>query len=241
MEKKAQFYETKEALESIAHRLEISHHEDMQDWAYEVADPKLIHKYHCIYDSLITKEEKFVMMQIMMQATNDLIEDKCDNDGWIELEKRLIWDYEIHKFLINYWSCLDSESSSHWWGITPLIRNLFSKQIKRKKILFICTVNRMRSATAHEIYKNDLRFAVKSAGTDVSANTPITIELLNWADTIIVMEKHHRNYIRKLDPDTYQNKKIVCLYIPDEYDYMQTELIIILRQKVESFLKRGLV
>ena len=113
--------------------------------------------------------------------------------------------------------------------------------MKKKKLLFVCTVNRMRSATAHKIYENDERFDVKSAGTDKTATTILNDEILNWADSIIVMEKHHRNYIRKYFPEIYKNKKIVCLYIPDDYDYMQSELVGILKHKVEDVYKRGLV
>ena len=109
------------------------------------------------------------------------------------------------------------------------------------KILFVCTVNRMRSATAHQIFENDIRMEVKSAGTDKTANTVLSIELLNWADSIIVMEKHHRNFIRKNFPTIYNSKKIVCLYIPDDYDFMQTELIEILKYKMDGVFKRGLV
>jgi predicted protein tyrosine phosphatase len=109
------------------------------------------------------------------------------------------------------------------------------------KILFVCTVNRMRSATAHKIYENDDRFEIKSAGTDRTANTVLTIEMLNWADSIVVMEKHHRNHIRKHFPEIYKNKRIVSLYIPDDYDYMQTELIGILKDKVEDVYRRKLI
>jgi predicted protein tyrosine phosphatase len=112
---------------------------------------------------------------------------------------------------------------------------------KKLKILFVCTVNRLRSATAHKIYEKYPRFEVKSAGTGPRAKTVISPDLLNWADSIIVMEKHHRNYIRQRFPDIYKNKKIVCLYIPDEYDYLQKELIFILREKVENIYKRGLI
>ncbi len=99
----------------------------------------------------------------------------------------------------------------------------------------------MRSATAHKIYENDERLEVKSAGTDVTANMVINEELLNWADAVIVMEKHHRNFIRREFPGIYDSKKIVCLYIPDDYDFMQEELITILRDKFESVYRRGLV
>ena len=111
----------------------------------------------------------------------------------------------------------------------------------KKKILFVCTVNRMRSATAHEVYKDDERFIIDSAGTDQGAKNIITEENLGWADAIVVMEKHHRNAIRKQFPHIYQSKKIVCLYIPDEYDFMQSELIAILKTKIESVYNRGLL
>ncbi len=99
----------------------------------------------------------------------------------------------------------------------------------------------MRSITAQEIYKNDSRFEVKSAGTDSGAATVLTKDLLEWADSVLVMEKHHRNTIRKLFPEIYKSKKIVCLYIPDEYDYMQPELIQVIKYKFEDVYNRGLI
>ena len=115
------------------------------------------------------------------------------------------------------------------------------KNNHRRKILFVCTVNRMRSATAHKNYESDQRCDIQSAGTDKTANTVLTLELLSWADSIVVMETHHRNHIRKYYPEIYKNKKIVCLYIPDEYDYMQTELIGILKYKIEDVYNRNLI
>ena len=74
----------------------------------------------------------------------------------------------------------------------------------KKKTLFVCTINRMRSTTAHEIFKNDTQFEVDSAGTDSGASKVLTQELLDLADSIVVMEKHHRNDIRNRFPDTYK-------------------------------------
>lgn len=99
----------------------------------------------------------------------------------------------------------------------------------------------MRSATAQQIFEGDERFEVKSAGTDKTANTVLSEELLHWADSIAVMERHHRNYIRKHFPDIYKNKKVVCLYIPDDYDYMQEELITELKTKVADAYNRKLI
>lgn len=99
----------------------------------------------------------------------------------------------------------------------------------------------MRSLTAHKIYEEDKRFDVKSAGTDQSANTVITSDLLNWADGIVVMEKRHRNFIRQKFPEIYKHKKIVCLYIPDDYEFMQIDLVHLLKEKVEDIYFRRLI
>lgn len=99
----------------------------------------------------------------------------------------------------------------------------------------------MRSATAHKIYEEDPRFEVDSAGTDIRAATPLEDWHLEWADAIVVMEKHHRNTIRSRFPQWYEKKPIVCLYIEDIYDFMQPELIAILREKFEDVYRRGLL
>jgi len=112
---------------------------------------------------------------------------------------------------------------------------------ERKKILFICTVNRMRSATAEKIYEDDVRFEVQSAGTHPSANQVLDEYLMEWADAIVVMEKAHRNFIRAKFPTYYATKKIVCLYIPDEYRYMDEGLIALLKSKFEGVYQRGLL
>lgn len=114
-------------------------------------------------------------------------------------------------------------------------------QEKKLKILFVCTINRMRSATAHKIFETDLRFEVKSAGTDKSATTVLSPDLLDWADAIAVMEKSHRNFIRSKYPFYYNTKRIVCLYIPDDFEFMQPDLISILRDRIEDVFKKGLL
>jgi predicted protein tyrosine phosphatase len=111
----------------------------------------------------------------------------------------------------------------------------------KRKVLFVCTINRMRSATAHAIFQHDDRFEVKSAGTSPDASTVLTYDLLEWADVVLVMEKSHRNFIRAKFPKIYESKRIVCLYIPDEYEYMQPELITVLKHRVEDVHKKGLL
>ena len=109
------------------------------------------------------------------------------------------------------------------------------------KVLFVCTVNRARSATAHKIFESDPRFEVDSAGTDPSASTVLEPEQLVWADAVLVMEKSHRDFIRHKYPQYYDKKKMVCLYIPDDFDFMQPELVDLLIEKVGDVYKRGLL
>ena len=92
----------------------------------------------------------------------------------------------------------------------------------------------MRSLTADQIYSEDERFNVDSAGTELTANVRIEEYHLEWADYIIVMEKEHRNKIRNRFPEYYPKKSIICLYIPDNYDYMEQSLIDLLTVKFEQ-------
>lgn len=75
-----------------------------------------------------------------------------------------------------------------------------------------------------------------SAGCRTDAIVLVTRYLLEWADVIFVMEKTQRNVIHKRFEDIYQRKRIVCLYIPDEYDYMDPELVRLLVERVEPHL-----
>ena len=89
--------------------------------------------------------------------------------------------------------------------------------MKKQKILFVCTQNRLRSPTAEAVFRENPTLEVKSAGVDNDASVPVNLELLEWADIIFVVEKRQRNIIHKKFKDIYRNKRIVCLYIPDDY------------------------
>ena len=54
----------------------------------------------------------------------------------------------------------------------------------RERILFICTANVDRSRTAEDLYRDDPRYDVLSAGLAPFAATPMSRELLQWARSI---------------------------------------------------------
>ena len=103
-------------------------------------------------------------------------------------------------------------------------------------ILFVCSRNQWRSPTAETIYKNYNGLAVKSAGTEPSARIRVTTKIIDWADIIFVMEKRHKQRITENFGNTILGKKIIVLDIPDDYQYMNEELIDSIKRSVEPYL-----
>jgi predicted protein tyrosine phosphatase len=103
-------------------------------------------------------------------------------------------------------------------------------------ILFVCSRNIWRSATAEAIYKNRQDISVKSAGTEPSAKTRVTSSHILWADIIFVMEKKHRQRLAEKFPGEMADKTVVILDIEDEYPYMDEELIDMIRVSVDPYL-----
>lgn len=231
---------TKKAIDELAIALHLPNDTAIQNWSYTQGNPADIEKYISHYNLTNDDDQKFVLMELILQAAEDQNTEDLLLHYWERVQPILATNFELHAYTIHYWACVDYKNLDKYWKITPLMRQLWATKHKLK-LLFVCTINRMRSATAHTIYESDQRFEVKSAGTDPSATVVLSLDILNWADSIVVMEKHHRNFIRNRFSEIYKNKKIVCLYIPDEYDYMQTELIALLKGKVEDVYRRKLI
>lgn len=106
-----------------------------------------------------------------------------------------------------------------------------------KKVLFVCSQNRLRSPTAENVFRSYKGILVKSAGLDPHAKIHLTADMIEWSDIIFTMEKSHLEKIEKTYSHKLKGKKIICLNIPDDYDFMQSELIYILKEKVPGYLK----
>ena len=101
------------------------------------------------------------------------------------------------------------------------------------KILVVCSHNKWRSPTAEAIYRHDNRFVVRSAGLSKSSPHYLSIKDLEWADLLLYMEKEHFEKIKEIYA-SITFPKSVNLDIPDEYTYMQPELVDILTDKIEE-------
>jgi predicted protein tyrosine phosphatase len=105
----------------------------------------------------------------------------------------------------------------------------------RTKVLFVCSRNRRRSLTAEIIFKDVTAWEVRSAGTEEGARIKVTAGHVGWADVIVVMEKRHKERLRQKFPDAFGGKPCVCLFIRDDYEFMDAALIAILRERMEEY------
>ncbi|MBO6523162.1 MAG: hypothetical protein JJ971_04990 [Balneolaceae bacterium] len=105
-----------------------------------------------------------------------------------------------------------------------------------KNVLFICSQNKLRSPTAEQVYSKRSDINVLSAGLNNDAENKVSGELLEWAETIFVMEKAHLNRLRKNFGTYLNSQKIICLDIPDIYEYMEPALVDTLAFKLRRYL-----
>ncbi|MEX2976668.1 low molecular weight protein tyrosine phosphatase family protein [Serratia fonticola] len=103
-------------------------------------------------------------------------------------------------------------------------------------VLFVCSRNQWRSPTAERIWHRTPGLTARSAGTSRNAIKTVTPELLLWADMIFVMEQKHKNRLVAEYRRLLEHKPLHVLDIPDDYQYMDPELITLLEQSTEPFL-----
>ena len=105
-----------------------------------------------------------------------------------------------------------------------------------QKLLFVCSQNRLRSLTAEKLFEGFPGYQVRSVGTQPEARIVITEGHIGWADMVFVMEKSHLNRIRRKFPEALQGKRVIVLHIPDDYAFMQPELLDELRGKLGLYV-----
>src|SRR5215831_17882344 len=105
-----------------------------------------------------------------------------------------------------------------------------------RRILFVCSQNKLRSRTAETVYSGHPGIEVDSAGLNHDAVVPLSPEQVEWADLILVMEKRHRDKLSKKFQKYLSGKRIVVLGIPDEYEYMEPELVELIKSRCARFI-----
>lgn len=119
-----------------------------------------------------------------------------------------------------------------------MVSNLAQIKIREVNLLFVCSRNRWRSATAEAIYRNSVSHKVKSGGTEPSAVVKVSAKNISWSDIIFVMEKKHKLRLEEKFTEEIRNKTIVVLNIDDDYEYMDAELVEMIKTSVEPYLTK---
>ena len=110
---------------------------------------------------------------------------------------------------------------------------------EKLNLLFVCSRNQWRSPTAERVFRDSGRFNVRSGGTSSSARKRVSERDVEWADVILVMESEHREALRERFGLRARRARILVLGIPDEYQFMEPELVEQLRARVDALLGPG--
>lgn len=108
--------------------------------------------------------------------------------------------------------------------------------VRNTNILFLCSRNRRRSPTAERVFADREGIETDSAGLALDADVRLSLDQLHWADLVVVMEKKHRSALVRQFGRHVAQTRVVCLDIPDRYDYMDTELIEQLERKMARYV-----
>ena len=104
-------------------------------------------------------------------------------------------------------------------------------------VLFICSQNQWRSPTAERVWARVPGVNARSAGTARSARRTVTVRDIRWADLILVMEDKHASRLRADFRDEMRYKAIHVLDIPDDYRFMEPELVELVREKAAGVIE----
>ena len=103
-------------------------------------------------------------------------------------------------------------------------------------LLFVCSMNQWRSPTGEALYRNVDGVSVRSARSSKSAKRRVSHKDINWADMILVMEQKHKSRLMSEYRQDLKYKTIHVLDIPDDYRFMDEDLIEIIQGKVDSLI-----
>jgi predicted protein tyrosine phosphatase len=113
-----------------------------------------------------------------------------------------------------------------------------SESLKKPRVLFVCRQNKVRSLTAEHLYRVRPDLEVRSAGTVTFAKNQLTEDLMAWADAVFVFDESQIEAMKRRFGKKDFGKPVVCLGLPDTFDYKSQQLVLKLTAKLEPYLGR---
>jgi predicted protein tyrosine phosphatase len=109
-------------------------------------------------------------------------------------------------------------------------------QGKDKKVVFVCSMGILRSATAARLYAS--KYNTRCAGTWDDALIPLSETLIEWADELVFVNKENQaQALRNFADNEWLFTKIgeaKVLHIPDNYEHMHPKLIEAFKEQYEA-------
>jgi predicted protein tyrosine phosphatase len=106
----------------------------------------------------------------------------------------------------------------------------------RQRLLFVCSRNQLRSPTGEKVFAASERFEARSRGLRASAKRQLTAEDVTWSNVIFVMESEHKSELLRQYRQEATGRRIVVLEIPDDYAFMDPELVELITAGVHGAL-----
>lgn len=119
---------TRKAIEDLTINLNLQYTlSDYQDWEFIVGKSEDIKEYINYYTTEVDEDNKFALMEIIIQATED---QTTENDflKYLKIVLKLLKEnFRLHEYSVFYWSCFQNENIEDCWNISPFMRELWQK------------------------------------------------------------------------------------------------------------------
>ena len=139
-------------------------------------------------------------------------------------------------FLRAAWHLAQSLREHDPIGRMSPVRDLVPGSGERLNVLFVCSRNQWRSPTAEQVWRRHPHVQARSAGTSASARRVVSVADIAWADVVLVMEDKHKSRLLAEHGQALRHKPLHVLDIPDDYRYMDPELVDLLGDPVAHLL-----
>ena len=94
----------------------------------------------------------------------------------------------------------------------------------------------MRSPTAERLFAKRPGLDVRSAGTAEDALARVNTNMLDWADLVFIMDEQQRRSLQRRFAGHPALAHLICLDIPDEFAFLQPELVDLLEARATPHL-----
>lgn len=100
---------TRKEIDELAEELNLPNKKWIQEWPIEVLIPSDIKKYIEHYEKLTDEDKKFVLMEGILDLTENQPSEESFVKYWNKVSRFLEKDFSIHEYSIYYWACFTIE------------------------------------------------------------------------------------------------------------------------------------